>query len=351
MMQTWTLNLRLFEGGGAAGGAGDGGAGTSAEGSAGGQQTLEDGTRMDSRLAERMERQRKRHPGRTAGAATPAEGQGNTQQTADAAAQALQQNRSGAEGNTETGENNPAQTQKTPEEEFDELIRGKYAKQYQQRFQQGISDRFKNQADLQGQLDGLKPMLDTLAAKYGTAAGDYNALSAKILDDDSLYEEEAEAAGMTVEAYKNFQRMKAAADKAAAREQEAQEQAQFRAHLQKLVQQGEELKKVYPDFDLMTELGNEKFRRMTGPNGGLTVEQAYHAIHYRELMPQVAQAGIQRAQTQISQSLQANAARPVEGAMQGNTAAADIHIDPRSMTRQQREAIKDRVRRGEKIVL
>ena len=336
-MRKWNLDLRMFEGdgGAAAAATGDGqNAGGSAAGASSQQtadqavQVLEDGTRMDPRLAERMEKQRKRH-NRDAGAAASVAGGEQSQQ-----AQAQ-----------------PQQTEKTPEEEFDELIHGKYAQQYQQRFQSAISDRFKNQADLQGQLDGLKPMLDALAKQHGIEAGDYQALSNVILDDDSLYEDEAEAAGMTVEAYKSYQRLKQHADEMDAREQQAQQEFEIQNHLRNLAMQGEELKKTFPDFDLRRELGNEAFRRMTSPNVGMSVEDAYFAVHRKELMPQVMAAGVQTAQRRIAQSLQANGARPMEGAMQGNSTAADVHISPKNMTRPQRQALKDRARMGEKIVL
>ena len=60
-------------------------------------------------------------------------------------------------------------------------------------------------------------------------------------------------------------------------------------------------------------------------------------------------AGVNQAKKQISRSLQANAGRPVEGAMQ-NTAAANIAIDPRNMSRAQREELKRQARLGNKVV-
>lgn len=334
----WKINLQIFAEGGAAGaGGGESAGGGSAAGMPTAGQIMEDGTQVDHRLAERIAQQRKRHPGRA------------SMGTAAQAAVDMGSN-VGAQGNQGIQEA-PAQDAKTPEQEFDELIKGKYRDQYQQRFQQGINDRFKNQADLQGQLDSLKPMLDALAKQRGIEAGDYEALSRNILDDDSLYEEEAEEAGMTVEAYKTFQQMKAESD--AAKERLAQEEMErgIQNHLRNLAQQGEELRKVFPDFDLRTELANPAFRRMTSPDVGLTVEQAYYAVHHAEMAPQAMAAGIQRAQKQISQSIMANRARPVEGAMQGNPAAADIHVSPRNMTREERQALKDRAMRKETIVL
>lgn len=348
-MRKWNLNLRLFDGGaGAAAGGAAGSAGGSAEGTAGaGQdvQILEDGTRMDHRLAERMEKQRKRRNGTgAAGTAAGSQETGNGQ-----AGLAGGQ----AQGNAQAAGTQPEQaaTAKTPEQEFDELIRGKYAEQYRNRIQNTINDRFKNQANLQSELDGLKPMLDALAKKHGIESGDYKALSNVILDDDSLYEEEAEEAGMTVEAYKSYQKLKAHADEMDAREKQSQQEMAFRNHVQKLAAQGEQMKQTFPDFDLMKELQNDAFRRMTAPDVGLSVEDAYYAVHRRELGPQAMAAGVRIAQQRMSQTLAANAKRPTEGAMQGSTAAADVSISPKSMTRAQREALKARARRGEKVIL
>ncbi len=323
---TWNLDLQLFADGGAAGGdaaSGGDGAGNSAVVDG----VLQDGTVVDDRLAERMERQRKRRPGK------------NLYQHAAAADQ---------------GQNQGTQAQqaaKTPDEEFDELIKGKYAEAYQRRFQTALNDRFRNQADLQGQLDGLKPMLDALAQQRGIEAGDYKALSDAILDDDSLYEDEAEQHGMTVEAYKEFKALETEAAQAREARRMEEERSIFNQHLQGLAAQGEELKKTFPDFDLRKELANPVFRRLTAPNSGLSVADAYYAVHHAEIAPRAVQAGIQHATRQISQSIAANASRPVEGAMQGDASPANVSIDPRKLTRAQREEIKNRVRMGETIVL
>ena len=325
------LDLQLFADGGGAGGTGGEGAAESAvTGNEPIQEgTLPDGTKVDRRLAERMEQQRKRHPDRSFPAAQPGNGQEPQTQQAD------------PQGN--------------PDDEWNSLKKGRFAEQYGRDVQAAIQDRFKNQADLQGQLNQMKPMLDALCQQRGIQAGDYNALSQAILDDDSLYEDDAEAAGMTVEAYKNYKQLEAEANAARQRAAMDQQMAQFNAHLQNLVRQGEELKKVFPDFDLQRELQNPNFRRMTDPSVNLSVEDAYYACHHAELQPRAVMAGVQRAQRQIAQSLQANASRPVEGAMSGNQQAAKIAIDPKSMTREQRQKLKEelsrRRARGEIVTL
>jgi hypothetical protein len=132
-------------------------------------------------------------------------------------------------------------------------------------------------------------------------------------------------------------------------EQEAQADRELKQHLKELWDQGEELKKTYPNFDLWEELKNPTFYRLTLPNSGLKVSDAYYAVHHSELEPQAMAYGIERAKKQISQTLQANRQRPSEGAMQGNQ-RAQVTVDPRSMTRDQRQKLIERARRGEEVV-
>ena len=331
-MLDWILNLQLFADGGAGAGAAGGGDGDGAAASAETSteiregMTLEDGTKVDRRLAERMEKQRRRNPELYRTAAQPT-----------------------------GGEQEPKAQEADPEQDWESLKKGKYAEQYGRDVQAAIADRFKNQANLQQQLDGLKPMLDALAQQRGIAAGDYDALSKAILDDDSLYEDEAEEAGMTVEAYKSYKALESEAKAAREQKARAEQENYFQQHLAKLVQQAEALKQTFPDFDLKKELENPNFKRMTAPDVGLSVEDAYYATHHAELAPKAVMAGVQHAQRQIAQSLQANASRPVEGAMTGNQQAARIAIDPRNMTAEQRHRMREdfarRSARGEKVYL
>lgn len=330
-MRKWKLCLTLFgEGDGAAAAPGSESAQTlsAVVNTPQAGDTLQDGTKVDSRLAERMEKQRKRHPERKMQIAT-------------------------AQSNTPAEQQGQQQNQQI-EDEWSQAKKGRFAEQYGRDVQAAVAERFKNQQDnaqlyqeARSQLDGMKPMLDALMQKTGAKSIDE--LKNAILDDDSLYEEDAEKMGMTVEAYKSFKKLQEANEALRAQEEQNQQQMMLRSHLEDLARQGETLKATFPDFDLQKELENPVFFRLTAPNSGLTVEQAYYAVHHAELAPQAMAAGIRKAQTQISQSLQANANRPVEGAMQ-NTAAADITMDPRKMTREQREEIKRQVRMGKKIV-
>lgn len=322
------MNLHLFEGGAA--GAGAAAAGNGA-GEGGGEAAvvpgvLEDGTQVDNRLAARLEQQARRRKAR---------GEAPVQ----TAAQMPQEQKA----------EEPAEQEPSLEDQWKEAKKGKYRELWGRDVQAAVQDRFKNQEDANEKLAKVLPALSAIAKQRGIDENDLDAIVENILDDDSLYEEEADRMGMTVEGYRNFKAMEQENERLKAQEQEEQEQIFFRQHMQKLAMQGEEMKKTFPDFDLMRELEDERFRRLTAPNSGLDVRAAYYALHHDELEPQAMAYGIQRAQQQISQTIQANRQRPVEGASRAGQ-PAQVSVDPSKMSREERQKYIERARRGEKIV-
>jgi len=329
-MAYFEMNLKLFEGGaagaGAAPAAGPAGEGGGTEAAVITPGELEDGTQVDARLAARMEEQARKRASR---------GEEPVKQAAHKAA-------------TKTQENAPADNAEPDLDAEWQEAKKRFRDQYGRDVKAAVDDRFKNQKDANEQLGKVMPALQALAKKLGLDENDTDGVIETILDDDSLYEEEAEAAGMTVEGYKNFRAMEEENERLKAREAEEQEQMFLRQHFQNLAMQGEEMKKTFPDFDLKAEMENETFRRLVAPNSGLDVRAAFYAVHHAELEPQAMAYGIRKAQQQMSQTLQANRARPVEGAMKKGQ-PANVAIDPRSMTREERQRLLERARRGERI--
>ena len=293
-------------------------------------EQLANGAEVSPQVAAAMNRQMKRHPELKQVYKAPRQ------------AQPAQQVQPVQQGTAQQPEGNDLDTR------WEELRKGEFKEQYARDVQNAIRDRFKNQEDLQGKMDAMQPMLNVLMQKTG--AESIEELQDLIMDDDSLYEDEAEEMGMPVEAYKNFKRLQEEHDEMVAREQQNQEQEYFRQHIAKLAQQGEELKQMFPNFDFRREMENETFRRLTSPEVGISVADAYFAIHRNELTPQLMGYGMQRAQMQMGQTLQAQQARPAEGAMRNQgQAAADVRINPKTMTRAERAEIKRRVRMGERV--
>ena len=283
--------------------------------------TLPDGQQVQSaQVAAELERQMKRHPelrkvyGQKPGAQQP-----------QAAAEAPQE--------------------QTIQERWEAAKKGEFKELYGQEVQNAIRERFKNQADARQELDGLQPMLQALMNKAGVDS--VEELSELILDDDELYEEEAEAAGMTVEGYKQFMALQEEHDRREAEDRENEERAFWHNHFDNLARQAEQLKQTFPDFDLNAEMENEAFRRLTHPSVGVSVEDAYFTVHRKELEPQLMAYGMKRAQQQMGQTIQAQRARPTEGAMRSQgQAAADVLMDFSKMDRKQRDEYRRKVHAG-----
>ena len=333
-MDLYVMNLQLFaeEGAAAAPAGGGAEAGTAAVQATAEPSTynpgdtLPDGTQVaNARVAAALNRQMKRHPEMRANL-------GQVQSAPQPAAQP-------APGAQQTPAGEP-----TIEDRWTELKKGEYKEQYARDVQTAIKDRFKNQADLPERLDAIQPTLDVLMKKTG--AESVEELNKLIAEDDSIYQEEADAAGMPVDKYREMVRLQKEHDDAIASEKRLREQVANRDRFAELHRQGEDLKQMFPDFDLMKEMENEAFRNMT-MSGQLTVEQAFYALHGKELTPQLMAYGMQRARQQMGQTIQATGQRPQEGAMRGRTtAAAEPKINPASLTRKEREMYKQMARRG-----
>ena len=100
-----------------------------------------------------------------------------------------------------------------------------------------------------------------------------------------------------------------------------------------------------PGFDLRQALRDPAFARLTAP-GGVGVEDAFFALHRGELQTAAMEAAARGAAEKLSRAIQAGARRPSEN---GAGAAAAPVFDYRKASREEREALKERIRRGEKV--
>jgi len=122
------------------------------------------------------------------------------------------------------------------------------------------------------------------------------------------------------------------------RAEEAEKRAaQAKAQLESLYRQAELLRRSVPDFDLARELENPSFLRLTAPHTGLSLEEAYHALHYREIEEKLARESMLSA----VRAVKAGSLRPSE--LQGGQGASMGCADPKTMSREQREALRKRI--------
>lgn len=109
------------------------------------------------------------------------------------------------------------------------------------------------------------------------------------------------------------------------------------SHLDELMLQAQGMKQRFPDFELLTELEDPVFVKLTAPQIGLNLESAYIARHWKELDRAAAEKSLEA----VTRSIRSGAARPRE--LRGSQAASSVQADPGSMSRKQREELKKRI--------
>lgn len=226
--------------------------------------------------------------------------------------------------------------------------------EYNKQMQAVVQSRLKNAKMAEENLSKLAPALELLARRHGLDAAnmDYDAIAKAINDDDAYYEDLALEKGVTLETAKRIDQKEREDARKQREEQRNLEQQKLRNHFDKLEQQGEALKKVFPNFDLRKELQNPVFARMTSPNVGVSVEDAYHAVHRREIMSAGMQVTAQQTAQKISNAIQAGSRRPDENGTTGQSASVTT-FDYSKASKAQRDALKREIyaakARGEKL--
>ena len=237
-------------------------------------------------------------------------------------------------------------TQPNPEAEFEKLIKGQYKAQYDARVQDTIQKRLKGTRETVDKYNALQPVLDILGKKHGVDATDVDALLKAIEEDDSYFEDEALEMGMTVEQLKKFKSM----ERENAELRRAQEEQQTQENANKIyagwMQQAEETVKVYPSFNLEAEMQNPKFVDLLRSN--IDVRTAYEVLHKDEIIPAAMQFTAKTVESKLAKKIAANGARPAENGMSSGSAAV-VKSDVSQLSRADREEIRRRVARGEKI--
>ena len=184
------------------------------------------------------------------------------------------------------------------------------------RLQETISQRVKG---MRAQLDDLTPALELISRQYGVdfdpsdlSKADFKALAKAVTDDDRYYEDKASDMGVDVETAKRIESLEADKRRRDAMEQKQRKDQQVQQHLASLQQQAAALKQKYPSFDLNKEMQNPAFFRMTSPGGGMSVEDAFWAIHHTELAQARQAQTAQAVASALSKSVQAGRTMPTE---------------------------------------
>jgi hypothetical protein len=232
---------------------------------------------------------------------------------------------------------------------FKELVSTEFKGEYEESIKGHLDTRMKNTTkqleSMQQKLQGFEEVNDILSAKY--KVDDPAQLKKSLMNDETFWESEADKAGMTVEQFTNYITKQREAEKVIAQQKAEQVRQKSQMFHDKIVSDAEALKQKYPNFDLGSEIENPKFKSLIVDNGW-GVEEAFEAVHARDLLSYAAQSGADRTREVITENIQARGQRPSENGMsqQGGVVRK---VDVNNLTDDDLDEISRRVKKGEKI--
>lgn len=240
----------------------------------------------------------------------------------------------------------PGAAKQEAEESFESLIKGKYKAELDSYVQGIVRNRFKQNAENEATLESHKALHEALGKRYNVDPTDINGLMRAITRDPEQVAQMAMERGVTEETMNTILDLEEKSKRLEEIERQSAADMRMRQHFNNLAQRAEAVKAMYPGFDLMTELNNPEFARLTAPGVNVDVKTAYEIVHRDEIMAANAQIQAER----MSKAIQANSARPMENGVKGAQSASTVKADPTKLKLNDFREIQRRAARGEKIV-
>ena len=318
----WRI-LQLFGGEGAGAGsagaggtAGDGGAGAAAsgDGTADAAQRLREMGVPESKIA----KYGKAYANRAKKSAVPPAAE--HQKTDD--------NQQAAAANENAQAEETEQKNGAPKYDWDEVMKDP---EMNRRMQETVRMSKKKSQAAEDALAALAPALKAQAQEYGLDPEniDYVALGKHMSGE---YDDQALQMGLPKETVVKMEQ-----------QQRINEEKLNRDHIAGLIAQGEKMKAVFPNFDLRKEMENPQFRRLTARGVNVSVEDAYHIVHRRELELAQAQIVDRKATERVQNTIRAGQARPDETGA-SSQASTVTTVDWKHATPEQLKAQAKRIR-------
>ena len=224
---------------------------------------------------------------------------------------------------------------------------GKFHDMLGQRVSEAIQNRFKNQADLQAQVNGIVDDLSPLFMNYGLQPGDFEGLKAAVQSDENFYRSGAEREGLDVNQYKEMLKLKADAERGRRISEAFQNEQARQARYAEWEADASELQEAFPAFDLGLEIEhNEQFKQLL--DSGVDVRTAFLTSHMDEILNGANAYAQKTATANVVNTIQQRAARPMEGAL-NHAPAIQRKSDPSSLSNEDLDEINRRVAAGEII--
>lgn len=229
---------------------------------------------------------------------------------------------------------------------FDELIKGDYKEDYEKAIKQAIGRRMQGAKANEAKLAKLSPIMQALASKYGTDPEDIESIAKYVDEDESMYEDAAYKAGMSVDQFKRFSRIEAENQRLNAERQQNALRQQAQATYEKWQAEAEEIKASYPNFDLDTYLADEHFQNLL--REGVPLKNAYIALDADNIIPGAMAYTAQAVAAKTAATIAQRGSRPIEGGMSGQ-ASSKVKTDVSKLSNAEIADLVQRASRGERF--
>jgi hypothetical protein len=260
-----SMNLRLFDGGAAAGGAAPG--------------TTDGGSAQGGETAATPDAARREKSGDYSSVLYGKQGDGAA---ASGTVTDAQEPPHDAGGEVKAEVQTTSNTLEERRKAFRDLVNGEYKDIYTEETQRMISRRFNQQQALEEKVNSQKAVIDMLMDRYKIRDGDLGKLTAALENDSAYWSEAAEEAGMSVDQYKQFQKLQRENAALQKLRTEQQDRARNQQQAQKWFQEAQAVAAKFKGFNFAQELQNPEFTAML--RAGTPVEHAYKVMHFDELM-------------------------------------------------------------------
>lgn len=210
------------------------------------------------------------------------------------------------------------------DEEFADLINGRFKEQFTRKTQAIIDKRFKQTKGLEEYKQRVSPVVESLMKKYGVEDGNEGNLL------DFIKEKEETPVNTPPENEVVSERGK-----------------NLRSKISSWVKQSEDVKNTYPDFDLRKELRESKlFSQLL--LGGVPLKAAYETVHKDEILSGAMAYTADKVREQVVKGIEAKGRRPIENGVSSESAVV-TSVDVNSLTSQDILKILKQVENGANI--
>ena len=247
----------------------------------------------------------------------------------------------------ETTTNDDKQNKSDPVDKgkaFEDMIKGDYKEQFDARVKQILEKRFKDQGELVQFKNKSNELHEIMFAKYGVK--DLDGLLKAVQEDDSFFEEAAEAENLTVDQYKYKVKMEKELEQKNQALQEIERRENARRLYAEWQRQAESMKAIYPNFSLENETKNPQFVKLL--QGGVDVKAAFDAVHHDEILSGAMMQTANAVRKNVTDSIKARGLRPSENGINAQ-AGVIVKNDVSKLTAKDRAEIARRARMGETI--